>query len=67
MKVAPPTDAAVGVMLDRTGAGVDAVMVKASALEVPPLAPGVATLIWADPALAISAAATLACSWLLLT
>src|SRR5499427_1100052 len=67
VKAAPPADAAAGLMLDRTGAGVGAVMVKARALEVPTPDPAVDTLIWADPALAISAAATLAWSWLLLT
>src|SRR5215470_20239091 len=67
VKGTPPADAAVGLMLDRTGAGVAAVIVKARALDVPPPDPGVDTLIWADPALAISAAGTLAWSWLLLT
>ena len=67
VKAAPPADAAVGLMLDRTGAGVGAAMVKARELEVPPPEPGVDTLIWANPALAISAAGTLAWSWLLLT
>src|SRR5262249_33680263 len=67
VKAAPPAEAVVGLMLDRTGAGVGAVMVKARALEVPPPDPAVDTLIWADPALAISAAATVAWSWLLLT
>jgi len=67
VKAAPPADAAVGLMLDRAGAGVGAVMVKARELEVPPPDPGVDTLTWSDPALARSAAATLACSWLLLT
>src|SRR5262249_24095722 len=60
VKAAPPAEAVVGLMLDKTGAGVGAVMVKARGLEVPPPDPGVDTLIWADPALAISAAATLA-------
>jgi len=45
VKAAPPADAAVGLMLDRTGAGVGAAMVKARELEVPPLEPGVDTLI----------------------
>jgi len=67
VKAAAPADAAVGLMLDRTGAGGGAVMVKARALEVPPPDPGVDTLIWAGPALAISVAGTLAWSWLLRT
>src|SRR5215470_10185970 len=55
VKAAPPAGAVVGLMLDRTGAGVGAVMVKARELEVPPLEPGLDTLICADPALATSA------------
>src|SRR5215831_17458472 len=44
VKAAPPADAVVGLMLDRTGAGVGAAMVKARELEVPPPDPGVETL-----------------------
>jgi len=45
VKATPPADAAAGLMLDRTGAGRGAVMVKARELEVPPPDPGVDTLI----------------------
>src|SRR5262249_60988617 len=67
VKAAPPAEAVVGLMLERMGAGVGAAMVRAREFEVPPPDPGVDTLTWADPALAMSAAATLAWSWVPLT
>src|SRR5215472_9976429 len=67
VKAAPPAEAVLGLMLERIGAGVGAAMVRAREFEVPPPDPGVDTLTWADPALAMSAAATLAWSWVPLT
>src|SRR5262249_2732756 len=66
-KAAPPADAVVGLVVDRNGAGVGAGVGKGRELEGRPPPPGVETLNSAGPAVAISAAATLAWSWLLLT
>src|SRR5499427_5501278 len=67
VKAAPPAEAVLGLMLERIGAGVGAAMVRAREFEVPPPDPGVDTLTWANPALAMSVAATLAWSWVPLT
>jgi hypothetical protein len=67
VKAAPPAEAVVGLMPERMGAGVGAAMARVREFEVPPPDPGVDTLTRADPALAISAAAILAWSWVPLT
>ena len=57
----PPTATVVGLMLASVGAGRGGVVtVKARAFEVPPPGPGLTTLTWAVPALAISVAGKLA-------
>src|SRR6266849_3843972 len=64
----PPAATVVGPMLVSVGAGRGGVVtVKARAFEVPPPGPGLTTLTWAVPTLAISVAGMLAWSCVLRT
>ena len=54
VKAAPPAVALEGERLVRVGTGLDALMVKAEAVEVPPPGVGLKTVTWAVPAVAMS-------------
>src|SRR5712691_7225924 len=67
VKAGPPCSALLGEREERAGTGLRAVMVKATAAEVPPPGVGVNTVIGAEPAVVRSLAGILAVSWVALT
>src|SRR5712691_8777609 len=67
VKAGPPCSALLGEREERAGTGLRAVMVKATAAEVPPPGVGVNTVIGAEPAVVRSLGGMLAVSWVALT
>src|SRR5712691_10324116 len=67
VKAGPPCSALLGESEESAGTGLTAVMVKATAAEVPPPGVGVNTVIGAEPAVVRSLAGMLAVSWVALT